>query len=69
MRLIMLRFALFLTAGVSASGLASAAEIAVEAGEGAAERLTEALITAQPGDTVRIGAANSSAASVHVAGT
>ncbi len=37
-------------------GRAAAAEIAVEAGEGAAERLTEALITAKPGDTVRIGA-------------
>jgi parallel beta-helix repeat protein len=48
--------ALVLAAGVAAPGLASAAELAVEAGEGAAERLTEALITAQSGDTVRIGA-------------
>ncbi|KAB2956980.1 MAG: hypothetical protein F9K19_05885 [Rhizobiaceae bacterium] len=36
--------------------LASAAEIAIEAGDGAAERLTEALISVKPGDTVRIGA-------------
>lgn len=42
--------------GVSAIGPALAAEVAVEAGEGAAERLTEALIMAEPGDTVRIGA-------------
>ncbi|HHZ08374.1 MAG TPA: hypothetical protein GX405_06295 [Rhizobiales bacterium] len=42
--------------GVSVASLATAAEIAVEAGEGAAERLTEALISAKPGDTVRIGA-------------
>jgi len=49
-------FALLLAAGAAAPGLASAAELAVEAGEGAAERLTEALIMAQPGDTVRIGA-------------
>lgn len=47
---------LALLLGVSANGIAKAAEIAVEAGEGAAERLTEALITAEPGDTVRIGA-------------
>jgi parallel beta-helix repeat protein len=48
--------ALVLAAGVAAPTLALATEIAVEAGDGAAERLTEALITAQPGDTVRIGA-------------
>jgi len=50
------RAALVLLMGVSSASLAAAAEIAVEAGEGAAERLTEALITAKPGDTVRIGA-------------
>lgn len=33
-----------------------AAEIVVEAGEGAAERLTEALIMAESGDTIAIGA-------------
>lgn len=50
------RAALALLVGVSSVSLAAAAEIAVEAGEGAAERLTEALISAKPGDTVRIGA-------------
>lgn len=50
------RIALALLVGVSSTSLAAAAEIAVEAGDGAAERLTEALITAKPGDTVRIGA-------------
>jgi len=50
------RAALALLIGVSTASFAAAAEIAVEAGEGAAERLTEALITAKPGDTVRIGA-------------
>ncbi len=50
------RSALILLLGVSSASLAAAAEIAVEAGEDAAERLTEALITAKPGDTVRIGA-------------
>lgn len=50
------RATLALLIGVSSASLAAAAEIAVEAGEGAAERLTEALITAKPGDTVRIGA-------------
>jgi len=50
------RAALALLLGVSSVSLAVAAEIAVEAGEGADERLTEALITAKPGDTVRIGA-------------
>ncbi|MDP3898050.1 MAG: parallel beta-helix domain-containing protein [Mesorhizobium sp.] len=44
-----------LLAGVSSASLASAAEIAVEAGEGASERLIEALITVKPGDTVKIG--------------
>jgi parallel beta-helix repeat protein len=34
---------------------ALAADIAVEAGDGANERLIEALISAQPGDTVKIG--------------
>lgn len=38
------------------AGPGHAAERVVEAGEGAAERLTEALIMAEPGDTVRIGA-------------
>ena len=37
------------------SPAAFAADIAVEAGEGANERLIEALISAQPGDTVKIG--------------
>ena len=50
------RATLALLIGVSSASLAAAAEIAVEAGDGAAERLTEALITAKPGDTVRIGA-------------
>lgn len=50
------RAALALLIGVCSASLAAAAEIEVEAGEGAAERLTEALITAKPGDTVRIGA-------------
>lgn len=52
----LLRTVLGLLVGVSVTGLAAAAEIAVEAGDGADERLTEALITAKPGDTVRIGA-------------
>jgi parallel beta-helix repeat protein len=47
--------ALLLAVGVCGAPV-QAAEISVEAGEGAAERLTEALIMAQPGDTVRIGA-------------
>ena len=50
------RATLALLIGISSASLAAAAEIAVEAGEGAAERLTEALISAKPGDTVRIGA-------------
>lgn len=50
------RAALALLVCVSPVSLAAAAEIAVEAGEGAAERLTEALIMAKPGDRVRIGA-------------
>lgn len=50
------RATLALLIGISSPSLAAAAEIAVEAGEGAAERLTEALISAKPGDTVRIGA-------------
>ncbi|WP_274627486.1 parallel beta-helix domain-containing protein [Arvimicrobium flavum] len=37
------------------SGAAQAAERLVEAGEGAAERLVETLIMAEPGDIVRIG--------------
>ena len=56
MRSVLLRAAVILAAGVYGSDIAVASEIAVEAGEGAAERLTEALIMAQPGDTVRIGA-------------
>lgn len=44
-----------LLAGISAGAL-HAAEISVEAGEGAEERLVEALIMAQPGDRVLIGA-------------
>ena len=38
-----------------ATSTALAADIAIEAGEGANERLIEALISAQPGDTVKIG--------------
>lgn len=38
-----------------AAAPAAAAEVLVEAGEGAAARLTEALILAEPGDTIRIG--------------
>lgn len=56
MRLTIIRMALLLAIGVGGGASAQAAEITVEAGEGAAERLTEALILAQPGDTVRIGA-------------
>ena len=48
-------FAFLLLCGVAAAPL-HAAEVLVEAGDGAAERLTEALILAEPGDTVRIGA-------------
>lgn len=55
MRRIFSRFMVVGLFGLSTAGLAAAAEIAVEAGEGAAERLTEALIMAEPGDTVRIG--------------
>ncbi|SFT43499.1 parallel beta-helix domain-containing protein [Mesorhizobium sp. YR577] len=40
----------------AACGPLLAAEIPVEAGDGAAERLTEALIMAKPGDTIAIGA-------------
>ncbi|NGN42207.1 hypothetical protein G6N74_14145 [Mesorhizobium sp. CGMCC 1.15528] len=39
----------------AACGPLLAAEIPVEAGDGAAERLTEALIMAKPGDTIAIG--------------
>jgi len=46
-------FAILLLAGTAPL---HAAEVTVEAGEGGAERLMEALILAQPGDTVRIGA-------------
>lgn len=55
MRGIVSTIILALLLGVSAASTVRAAEIAVEAGEGAAERLTEALIMAKPGDTVRIG--------------
>jgi len=44
------------SAVVLSTGAVGAAELQVAAGEGAAERLTEALITAAPGDTVVIGA-------------
>lgn len=50
------RAALALLMCASSAAAAFTAEIAVEAGEDAAERLTEALISAKPGDTVRIGA-------------
>ncbi|CAG1009257.1 hypothetical protein RHIZO_03602 [Rhizobiaceae bacterium] len=50
------RAALALFMSSAPVALASAAEIAIEAGDGAAERLTEALISVKPGDTVRIGA-------------
>ncbi|HTV69514.1 MAG TPA: parallel beta-helix domain-containing protein [Rhizobiaceae bacterium] len=55
----MLRKVFLATVLVSSTVWASvslAAEHVVEADEGAAERLVEALILAQPGDTVRIGA-------------
>lgn len=50
------RAALALFMSSAPVALASAAEIAIEAGDGAVERLTEALISVKPGDTVRIGA-------------
>ncbi|HEY5817279.1 MAG TPA: parallel beta-helix domain-containing protein [Mesorhizobium sp.] len=46
----------FIIAPVFACGSASAAELTVQPGADAAEKLTEALITAQPGDVVAIGA-------------
>ena len=46
----------FIIAAVFACGTASAAELTVQPGADAAEKLTEALITAQPGDVVAIGA-------------
>jgi parallel beta-helix repeat protein len=56
MRSILLRAAFALGTGIWAIAGASAAEIAVDAGDGAAEKLIEALILAKPGDIIRIGA-------------
>jgi len=56
MRSILLQTALLLGASVCASGIAFAAEIAVEPGAAAAEKLVEALILARPGDTIKLGA-------------
>ncbi len=56
MRSTKVRAALFLGYVAFLAAPASAAEIAVAAGDGAAEKLVEALISAQPGDTVAIGA-------------
>jgi parallel beta-helix repeat protein len=56
MRSIRVWLALTLAAGAWCVLPASAVERLVEAGEGAAERLTEALILAEPGDVVVIGA-------------
>lgn len=47
---------LLLPALLLSAASALAAEVAVEAGDGAAERLVEALIMAKPGDTIAIGA-------------
>jgi parallel beta-helix repeat protein len=55
MRSTKVRVALFLGYVAFLAAPASAAEIAVAAGDGAAEKLVEALISAQPGDTVAIG--------------
>ncbi|CAM5411318.1 hypothetical protein MAUB1S_06986 [Mycolicibacterium aubagnense] len=55
MRSTKVRAALFLGYVALLATPASAAEIAVAAGDGAAEKLVEALISAQPGDTVAIG--------------
>lgn len=54
MRTVLSAAVLALAASVS-TGSAGAADILVEAGEGANDRLLEALITVQPGDTVKIG--------------
>ncbi len=56
MRSILLRTSLILATGICAAGVARAAEIAVAPGDGAAEKLVEALIMAAPGDTIAIGA-------------
>ena len=55
MRLLLARGAI-LASGICLGSFASAAELKVEAGDGAAEKLVEVLISAQPGDTVVIGA-------------
>lgn len=47
---------LLLPALLLSAASALAAEVAVEAGDGATERLVEALIMAKPGDTIAIGA-------------
>jgi parallel beta-helix repeat protein len=56
MRSILLRAAFALAAGIWTSAQAAGAEVTVDAGDGAAEKLIEALILAKPGDVVKIGA-------------
>ncbi|MBX3579718.1 MAG: right-handed parallel beta-helix repeat-containing protein [Rhizobiaceae bacterium] len=56
MRTLLLRAAMLASVSLAFTSIAAAEIHLVDAGEGAAERLTEALILAQPGDTVRIGA-------------
>jgi parallel beta-helix repeat protein len=41
---------------LSLSGSASAAEVAIDAGDGASEKLIEALVLAKPGDVITLGA-------------
>ena len=52
----MIRHAIFAALMLSAAAPAYAATLKVEAGEGAQEKLQEALILAKPGDTVELGA-------------
>ena len=56
MRTLLLRAAMLASVSLAFTSIVAAEIHLVDAGEGAAERLTEALILAQPGDTVRIGA-------------
>jgi parallel beta-helix repeat protein len=56
MRSLLLRAAFVLGAGIWAGADAPAAEITVDAGEGASEKLIEALILAEPGDIIKVGA-------------
>ena len=50
-----MKFASFVALAALVATSAQAKTIPVEAGEGAQARLQEALIAAQPGDTVQIG--------------